>query len=242
MLRVAAIQISPPHGRVEEARALLCARVQEAVQGGARLVVCPEMSTTGYVWRSRDEIAPFLESADGPTFVALSEIARASGARVMYGFAERAGKRAYNSAMVIGARGERLGVYRKMLLFSLDETWTEPGDRRQLYVLGGRTVAPSLCADMNDDGFRAFVDDRSPQIVALMANWLDEGVGVHPYWRWRLRPWRGWIVAANRWGSERGIDFRGTSAVIAPDGDLVALAGTDGDAIVMADLPIGGAH
>src|SRR5215469_5983091 len=65
--RVAAIQYEPALGEKEKNVTGLLRLVEEAAQHEARLIVLPEMATTGYCWESRDEIAPYVEPVPGPT-------------------------------------------------------------------------------------------------------------------------------------------------------------------------------
>src|SRR5436309_15096273 len=59
--RAAAIQYEPTLGEKEKNVADLLHLVKEAAQHNARLIVLPEMATTGYCWESRTEIAPYVE-------------------------------------------------------------------------------------------------------------------------------------------------------------------------------------
>src|SRR2546423_13704975 len=65
--RVAAIQYEPTLGEKEKNVTALLRLVEEAAQHEARLIVLPEMATTGYCWESRAEIAPHVEPVPGPT-------------------------------------------------------------------------------------------------------------------------------------------------------------------------------
>src|SRR5438876_638773 len=65
--RVAAIQYEPTLGEKEKNVTDLLRLVEEAAQHEARLIVLPEMATTGYCWESRAEIAPHVEPVPGPT-------------------------------------------------------------------------------------------------------------------------------------------------------------------------------
>ncbi|RME25269.1 MAG: carbon-nitrogen hydrolase family protein, partial [Deltaproteobacteria bacterium] len=90
-MKLAAVQYRPPHGRPDRARRELARRVRAAIDAGARLVVLPEMATTGYVWPDAAALRPHAEPARGPTFEALRAEARTGGgAWVVCGFAEQA--------------------------------------------------------------------------------------------------------------------------------------------------------
>ena len=97
-------------------------------------------------------------------------------------------------------------------------------------------VAPAICMDINDPKFADFLQDTHPDIIAFCTNWIEEGQPVHPYWMQRLSGWSGWLVAANSWGEDRGVEFCGRSAIVAPDGTIVAQADTEGDEVLLVDV------
>lgn len=236
-MRLVAVQLCPPHGDALAGRALLEDALTEALRGGADLVVTPEMSTSGYVFDSPEALRTLAEPADGPTFAIASRLARAHGASMVIGIAERAPDGAlFNSALLVGPDGALLDVYRKVLLFDLDRTWARPGDRRVTVSAAplGR-VTPGICMDLNDDGFTAYLRNECPDVVAFCSNWLDQGFPVAPYWQWRTAGWSGWFVAANRWGAEGAVPFRGESAILTPWGTVAAQAPIHGDAILRVD-------
>src|SRR5918911_4852298 len=77
--RVAAIQYEPTLGEKEKNIADLLRLVEEAAQHEARLIVVPEMATTGYCWESRAEIAPHVEPIPGPTTDRFQKLAASYG-------------------------------------------------------------------------------------------------------------------------------------------------------------------
>ncbi|MBK9645110.1 MAG: carbon-nitrogen hydrolase family protein [Deltaproteobacteria bacterium] len=236
-MRLAAVQYRPPKAEPEAARAGLCALVDEAGALGARLIVCPEMATTGYVWESPEEILPHAEPAGGPTSRALGKLAAKHRAWVVSGFAETDGEHLYNSALILTPKGQLLGVYRKVLLYDLDHTWARGGDRRVLVQTDLGVMSPSICMDLNDPGYTQHLAQHRPKLVAFCTNWLEQGHDILPYWRERLGAWRGWFVAANTWGTERGVQFYGRSAILNPKGEAVVMAPPEGDAVLIAEAP-----
>lgn len=237
--RIAALQYRPPKGDVPAARGGLCALVEQAAASGAALIVGPEMSTTGYVWPTPDAIASHAEEAEGPTFRALQKIARAHRAWIVTGFAERGpdGKM-YNAAWVIDGSGELRAVYRKILLYELDGAWASAGHQRVVVASPFGRIVPGICMDLNDDRFVHFVRRERPDVVAFCTNWIDEGVDILPFWRWRLHGWQGWFVAADTWGDDEGVPFYGRSTILGPDGQVAGAAGPSGDRIVWADAEL----
>lgn len=245
-MKLAAVQYRPPKGEPELARPALAALVDEAGQQGAKLIVCPEMATTGYVWDSEAEIAPHAEPARGPTLAALAPVAAKHGAMVVCGFAEQAEEGLYNAALVIGPDGALLSCYRKVLLYEADKTWSRAGQQRVALRTRLGLVAPAICMDLNDDGLVMMLHRLGVEILAFCTNWVEEGLDVHAYWRQRLRGWRGWLVAADTWGRDRGTLFAGRSVILGPGGVALAELGREGDGVIVAEVPGGsrssGAH
>ncbi len=91
-------------------------RIEEAAHAGAELVCLPELFRSQYFCQ-REDAASFdlAEPIPGPTTEALARVARKVRAVVIAPIFERRAAGVYhNSAAVIGADGEVVGLYRKM--------------------------------------------------------------------------------------------------------------------------------
>src|SRR5256885_14840863 len=105
--RVAAIQYEPTLGEKEKNVTDLLRLVEEAAQHEARLIVLPEMATTGYCWESRSEVAPFVEAIPGPTTERFQQIAAHHGCFIALSLPEvdPATDVYYNSMALVGPEG-----------------------------------------------------------------------------------------------------------------------------------------
>src|SRR5207302_9942022 len=105
--RVAAIQYEPTLGEKEKNVTDLLRLVEEAAQHEARLIVLPEMATTGYCWESRAEIAPHVEPIPGPTTERFQQLATRYGCYIVVSLAEVDPTTAvyYNSLALLGPDG-----------------------------------------------------------------------------------------------------------------------------------------
>jgi len=236
-MKVAAVQFKPPKG--EKARALsgLVEHAHTAARvGAAELIVLPEMAATGYVFADRRELDLVAEEARGETFAALAPVAREHAAWVVAGFPERDGDKRFNSALVIDPSGDLAFVYRKTLLYELDESWCDPGDSgyRAFDTDVGRFTV-GICMDLNDDRFTAWCATSGARVIAFPTNWVDQDHRVWGYWAWRIDGTGAALVAANTWGREGEARFRGESAIL--DGRVVrAAAPRRGDGVLTVDL------
>jgi len=235
-LRVAAVQFRARRDDLAASRAALLALVEQAAST-SDLVVVPEMAVTGYVFDGRDEVRPVAESPDGATFQALSAVARRHAAWLVAGFPEQASQQLFNSALVVDPAGALHGVYRKTLLYDADLPWAEPGDSGYLaFEVAGRRVGVAICMDLNDDRLVDWLRSESIDVLAFPTNWVEEGSDVWNYWAWRLEGTDTALVAANTWGTDRGVSFSGRSAVLWRR-VVRAAARASGDGVVRASLP-----
>lgn len=234
-MRVAAVQFEPVRGPSSGSLDRLAPLVAQAARD-SDLVVCPEMAATGYLFPTVDAARAVAEIPSGPTFQALSPLARDAHAWVVCGFAEDAGDRLYNSALVIAPDGSLAFVYRKLLLYAPDHHWAQPGDAGVLVLdVGGLRVSVGICMDLNNPHFVAWLAAERIDVCAFPTNWVDEDSDVHGYWQERLAPTHTVLVAANRYGTEDVTRFSGRSAVLSRD-TVYAVAPRVGDGIVRADL------
>lgn len=236
-MKVAAVQYKPTKGDKPGALSALVAHARSAaVDGHAELIVLPEMAATGYVFADRRAVDAVAEVPRGETFSALAPVAREFGAWIVVGFPERAADKRFNSALVIDPAGELAFTYRKTLLYDLDETWCDPGDSgySAFDAASGRFTV-GICMDLNDDGFVVWCASARARAIAFPTNWLDQDHRVWGYWARRLDGIPSALVAANTWGAEAGVRFRGESAIL-DGGVLRAAAPRRGDGVIACDL------
>ncbi len=251
-MRVAVVQFKPKKAELPAARSALERLISAAGEQGAQLIVCPEMALSGYLFADRAAAAQVAETAEGEGLEYLGAQARRHGAYLICGYLERHPQQdgqepqLYNAARVVGPDGRLLYNYRKRLLYDSDLTWALPGDTPYPLLkiaIAGQLVRLSagICMDLNDDRFIDFLRRRRPTLTAFCTNWLDEGLDVLPYWRYRLRGTQGYFLAANTYGDEEApghpkTRFCGGSAVLDPALRLLGRAPPEGDAVVLADL------
>ena len=102
-IKVACIQMQPAIGKVEVNVAHSIGLIDRAVALGAKLVVLPELSNTGYMFLSREEAFAVSEPVpEGRTVRAWSEVAAKHRLHLVAGICERAGAKLFNSAVLIG--------------------------------------------------------------------------------------------------------------------------------------------
>jgi predicted amidohydrolase len=248
-LRVACQQLAPAIGDLDANRRLTREAVREAVAAGARLVVLPELATSGYVFDSADEARACAEPADGPTLAAWAEEAARGDAVVVGGFCELAADGAlYNSAAVVDRTGA-LAVYRKIHLW----------DREALVFAPGKASAPVVETRVGRIGVAVCYDLWFPEVARALA--LDGAeliaipANIPRFPRPEERPIevtlamatahtnRLFVALCDRCGPERGVEWVGGSVVCDEQGWVLAGPPADfGPGLVVADCDLRRAH
>jgi len=127
--KVAAVEFNPEFFEFEQNIPRICAIVEEAAKAGAKIIVLPETSTSGYIYKDRKQFDPFLDSVPGKTTDAVAKVTKKFGCFVTLGIAEidRATGLAYNTGALVGPDGY-VGKYRKVGLNPDDQLWFTPGN------------------------------------------------------------------------------------------------------------------
>jgi N-carbamoylputrescine amidase len=237
--------------------------VKEAAAAGASVVCLPELFRSRYFCQREDpDLFDLAEPVPGPTTEALSRVAKQAGVAVVVPvFERRAPGLHHNSAVVIDATGEAVGLYRKMHIPD-DPTYYE-----KFYFTPG------------DLGFRAF-DTHAGRIGTLICwdQWYPEAarltalqgavvlfyptaIGWHPHekdafgaaqrdaWKTIQRSHaiaNGiYVAAVNRVGHEvpseggPGLEFWGSSFLCDPFGVVVAEASAEKEEILVGEVDLG---
>jgi predicted amidohydrolase len=221
VVMVAACQIRVDIDDPNRTRQAARTAVREAAGAGAEIVVLPELALTGSVFASRAEALERAEDLNGPTAISMSRLAAKLGVVLVVGFCEReaGGAGPYNSALVID-HGEILAVYRKTHLWGTEKLIFEPGSELPPVVPTsvGR-IAVMICYDLELPEMVRDVTLRGAQLVAVPANWpvVPKPLSERPIEVTKAQAGaaanRVIVAVADRCGSERGIDWFGSSVI-----------------------------
>jgi N-carbamoylputrescine amidase len=116
MEKIAAVQTCGGHIEKEKNLAIASDCLLRAAEQGAQILCLPEMFNTPYFcYEENDKYFEFAESIPGPTIEAISAIAKKTQTVIISPIFEKVLKgEYYNTAVVIGPKGEIIGRYRKM--------------------------------------------------------------------------------------------------------------------------------
>ncbi len=238
-MKVAFIQTSPVFGDIEENVESAAKKISSL---GADLVVLPELFSTGYQFKSRDEALKLSEDArKGFASMRLAEAAKKAGCHIVAGIAENAGGRVYNSAMLVGPRGF-IAVYRKAHLFWNEKKIFSPGNTPfEVYDVGAARIGMMICFDWIFPEAARTLALKGADVIAQPSNL------VLPYCPaamiTRSIENRVFSITANRVGVEervkgKRLKFIGSSQIVSPKGEVLVAAGGSRAAAGVAEIDV----
>jgi NAD+ synthase (glutamine-hydrolysing) len=225
LLRVALAQVNPTVGDIRGNARMIADHIARARDGGAALVVFPELTLSGYPPEDLVLKTSFLDAAAG----ALVELAAQTyGIAAVVGFPEREDD-VYNSAAVL-ADGEVVAVYRKMYLPNYgvfdEQRYFQSGSEAAIFELGGVPIGLTICEDIWEPGPPAMTEALGGAQVIVNISGSPYRVG---YGRGRERmlvqraiDYLTAVVFVNAVGGQDELVFDGHSLAIDQDGRVLA--------------------
>ncbi|ACY18822.1 N-carbamoylputrescine amidase [Haliangium ochraceum] len=227
--------------------------VREAAGDGAQIVLMSELFEGHYFpyGQREEEFARARPVAEHPTLAQFSELARELEVVLPVSFYEKDGPSYYNSIAIIDADGRNLGVYRKSHIPD------GPGYQEKYYFRPGNSGFRAWSTRYARIGVGICWDQWFPEAARAMALlgaeilFYPTAIGSEPEEPGlnTKDPWQRamighavcnavGLVAANRSGSENGIDFYGHSFIADHQGTKVAELADEARGVISASFDL----
>ena len=245
-IRIAIAQCAPALGAVARNMDMHQKWIARARASGARLVIFPELSLTGYYLK--DLAADVACAADDPQLVPIAEASREID--ISAGFVERSADAKLHIAQGHWSGGKLVHVHRKVYLPTYgifdDGRYFGPGDRFETYRWEGGTTGVAICEDLWHVSTPYLYAAAGATIVLAPSASPGRGVaeggdlGTAESCRLMDRFYASYltvyVVYVNRVGHEDGIAFWGGSEIVAPDGTVAARAPEFDEELLIGEL------
>jgi NAD+ synthase (glutamine-hydrolysing) len=238
-MRLALAQIDTVVGDLDGNRDRILARLDEAREAGADLVLFPELAVTGYPPEDLLLRPSFLQAAART----LDEVARATrGTAALVGTPHL--DRDLFNACAVCVDGEVEALYRKQFLPNYgvfdEDRYFQPGRGLLLLRCGDTLVGPTVCEDIWQPGPPA--TDLALAGAHVVANisaspfHLGKGAEREEMLATRARDNACWIAFVNAVGAQDELVFDGQSLVLDENGDVVARGPAFEEALLVVDV------
>lgn len=236
MLRIGFYQFYPHFGNVKHNREKIINRLS---QTEADILVLPELAFTGYHFKNRAELEPLAEDSSHSRIISeLSDVCADKDMYVISGFAEKSGKRLYNSAILVGPAG-LIDTYRKIQLFFREKEVFDPGEKPlAVHDIKGVRVGMMICFDWIFPEITRTLALKGADIIChpsnLVLSYCQEAMKT------RCLENAVFAITANRFGAEErphgSLKFTGKSQIISPKGDLLYRAKSQKEELYITEI------
>lgn len=247
--------------------ARMIALMEKAHARGATLVVFPEAALTAFFphWWIDDpaELDAWFETEmPSPEVAPLFEAGRKLGVAFHLGYTELAGDKHFNTAILVHPVAGIVAKYRKIHLpgqrefdpdapfQNLEKRYFDRGDLGWPVVdaLGGR-IGLCICNDRRWPETWRVLGLQNAELVCLGYNTPqhypnapehDRLQDFHNHLSLQAGAYQNgtYVVATAKAGLEEGCEMIGGSCIVAPTGEILAVAATRGDEVVVADVDL----
>jgi predicted amidohydrolase len=236
-ITLALLHLAPWPGEVGQNKRMIESAVQRAATMGAKFIVTPELVVSGYGFRDRIGI-DWIARDQAALLDWAGTLARQATAYILLGTPEAApaGRELFNSMILFGPDGARLGHHRKINVLKVgSESWSVPGDRATVMTIPGiGRMGLFVCADMYS---KRLVDETAAEGVDLLISSAAWAPGLHgPDGEWERasletgRP----VLVCNRTGVDV-LDFKAAQSVVAVGGGVSYSHSSPESAIIVVD-------
>ncbi|MEO8685226.1 MAG: carbon-nitrogen hydrolase family protein [Devosia sp.] len=242
VIRIAAAQTPEYRDNVEAALVYAVDVAMRAEAAGARLLCFPEGFLQGYLTDESSARRVALELSS-PELEAMARRFPETGPVIVIGMIEIENDQLFNTALVV-ERGVVIGRYRKTHLLPGEQAF-RPGDDSPIFSVDGLRFGINICFDTNFPEAARKVADLGASLIVCCANNMmprdraEAFKDLHNAVRAkRCRETGLWLISADVTGERDGRVAWGPTAILDPQGQVLAQLPLDQSGLLVFDLPV----
>ena len=228
-MKIACLQMEMALGRPEENFAHAVQMVENAMEAEPDVLVLPETWNTGFF--PREGLQQMCDRDSERVKAVFGDLAKAHRVNIVAGSVSnvRDGK-VYNTAMVFDRQGNCVASYDKTHLFTPagEDNYYVPGDHLCRFTLDGVSCGIIICYDVRFPELIRSLTVQGLDMLFVVSQWPDARIShLRSLTTARAIENQMFVCCCNSCGKADGTQYGGSSAVIDPWGETIALAGAD---------------
>ena len=236
----AVAQMEPKLGEIGRNLEAIVARIEEASELGAELIVLPECAVTGYVFESPTEARAAAQELPGPALELLEQVCARLGVYAVCGLLACEGDELHNRSLLVGPTG-LLATYDKTHLpfLGVDRFVTAGTDPLVPVDTPIGRIGLLICYDLRFPEATRALALQGADLIAHPTNWpVAARANAEFITRTRAHENLVFLLTANRVGKERTAEFCGWSQIVAPSGERLVEADAVSEVLLLAEVDI----
>jgi len=236
IIRIAVVQMTTKTLEKERNISKTIKFLGQAVREGAKLVILPELCTSGNELRDIEEAKSVSEPIpNGITTAKWIEFAKENDIYIVGGVCEKSHDSLYNSAVFIGPDGYE-GTYRKIHLWDDEKNLFVPGNQFKLYDTSLAKIGVMICYD-------GFFPETVRILTELGAEIICQPTAEKQIFDIEMNRARSYenaifIATANLVGREGAIHYAGHSQITNPRGEIIACELEEKESVLITDIDV----
>lgn len=235
-MKVGFLQFQPIFGNKEKN---IKKAIQMADKVEADLLVLPELCTTGYLFKNRNELEDLAESiSEGETVKHFLNLSKKKKMNIVFGMAEKDENGIFNSSVLITPQGN-INTYRKLHLFWEEKFLFTPGNKElEVFDVDDTKIGMMVCFDWIFPEVARVVALKGAEIICHPSNLVLSY--AQPAMVTRCIENRVFVITCNRIGTEERDDkklcFTGQSQIVDPSGNVLTKASGDQEEVRVIEI------
>lgn len=238
-MKIALIQMSIVEGSIKQNIDKAIALIDRAISLKAKLIILPELWTTGYALKNIYDLA--ISDENTGVVPLLQNLAKKYNINILGGtIPVKTAKKLYNRAYFISNEGTTLAAYDKIHLIPLlnEDRYFSAGEKICSFVFDGIRCGILICYDLRFPELSRILTVRMGcKILFVPAQWpAIRGEHWSILNRARAIENQLFICAINSVGSNGTIDFFGHSLIIDPYGTVIAEGSSTNEEVITCEI------
>ncbi len=233
-MRIGCYQFNPIAYDIEQNVSLICNVIKETMLD---LIVFPELSLTGYIFESRDQLRENALPIDSPWLLKLKQCSLDTQTAIVLGYAEldSYNGKIYNSSICFRPGLDPV-TYRKSHLFDRETLVFDSGDSGFFtFDYKSAKIGMLVCFDHYFPEAARSLMLQGAQIICHPSNLVLEGAAQLTT-RVRSMENRIFWCLCNRCGTQQDLNFTGGSQITDPKGEVLCSASRDRTELISFDI------
>lgn len=230
---IAAAQIVPVKGDVDENIESHLSLIKQAHEKNVNLIVFPELSLTGY----EPELAKSLAfSENDPRLKPLIEVAQEMSIIILVGAPLSLNGKLHIASFILYPN-KKIGIHTKRYLHPGEEKYFNPGLHNHQISLNGEKISLAICADISNPNHPkdAYENGASFYLSSVLCSikGYDYDVGLLKGY---AKKYNMIVMMANYGGDSGGYEVAGKSVIISENGEIITSIEGKGEGLALAEF------